>query len=232
MGRRELLRIDAKVEVEYKSFEQFFREYTKNISKGGLFIKTQNVFKPQTAIEIVLKLPNREKPLTLVGEVVHAIEPELAEAKGWDPGIGVQFVDFEEGSHQALEEYVAQIYKKDPDIQVPDRRQHPRMAVRLRVKFPSLEVLQQDYSEDISHGGIFIQTQKPRGIGDRFMITLVHPQTEWELELFGEVVRVTRQDPRLQDSVPGMGIKFLEMDEKKIKDIENFLGRGFPNGDR
>lgn len=230
MSRRELLRIDARVEIEFKSFDHFHREYTKNISKGGIFIKTDKVFKPQTVIEIVLKLPNRESPLSIVGEVVHTIDQEMAEARGWEPGMGLHLVDFEEGSHQSLEEYVDQFLKKDLTPKPHDRRKHQRTAIRLRVKFPSLEVLKYDYSEDISHGGIFIQTQKPRDVGDQFIVTLVHPESGHELELRGEVARVTRQDPKLQDSISGMGIRFVEMDEEKKNGINEFLNWVSANG--
>jgi type IV pilus assembly protein PilZ len=224
MGRRELLRIDAKVEVEYKNFEQFYKEYTKNISKGGLFIKTENTLKPQTVLEISLSIPGTSNPLKIVGEVVHVIEPSLAKAHGWESGMGIHFVDFKEGVKKNIEDYVAKLYKENPVARASDRREHERMAIRLRVKFPSLDVLQHDYSEDISHGGIFIQTQKPRNIGDKFLIILVHPETGEELELEGTVIRVARQDAHSPGSVSGMGIKFQGLDEKKREAINKFLG--------
>ena len=228
MGGRELLRIDARVEVEFKNFDQFHREYTKNISQGGLFIKTPNSLPPQTIVEITLKLPEVEKPLSMVGEVVHVIDPETAKSHGWDPGMGIHFVDFEERDHQYLNEYVNQRHQENPQAESPDRRRHQRVALRLRVRFPSLEVLRHDYSEDIGRGGIFIQTPKAKKIGDRFTVTLVHPDTGQELDLMSEVVRLTRLDPAVPGSVAGMGLRFLEMDEKKIQTIENFLGMEFP----
>jgi len=228
MGRRELLRIDAKVEVEYKNFDQFFREYSSNISKGGMFIKTENVFKAQTVLEISIKLPDLDEPLNLAGEVVHAIEPEMARERGWDPGMGIHFIDFEEGAHQCLEEYVAKSYKVDPRARANDRRAHTRVPVRLRVRFPSAEVLEQDYSEDISRGGIFIQSTKPRQVGDRFIITLVHPDTNEELDLAGEVVRLTGMGAHDKHSPKGMGIKFVDLDAEKKKAVDRFLGMDFP----
>lgn len=231
MGRRELLRVDARVEVEFKNFDQFYREYTKNISKGGLFIKTENIIPAQSVLEITLKLPDT-KPLSLVGEVVHAIEPALAREHGWDAGVGVHFVDFEDGAHQALELYISKQYQQDPQAVSPDRRQHERVALRLRVRFPSREVLQHDYSDDISRGGIFIQTQKSRNIGDRFLVTLVHPDTHEELELMSEVVRLTKLDPGVPGSVNGMGLRFINMDPAKTRAVEKFLGMDFPVAER
>ncbi len=228
MGRRELLRIDAKVEVEFNNFEQFYREYTKNLSKGGIFIKTSNVLKPQSILEISLKLPGVNRPLSLVGEVVHVIEPELASGHGWDPGMGVHFVDFEESIQRVIEQYIARKIKQDSGGKVSDRRAHSRVAMRLRVKFPSLDVLEHDYSEDISRGGIFIQTKKPRSVGERLILTLVHPETGQEIELLGEVVRVNNEDPQSPGTQTGMGIRFVDVDKAKSKSIEKFLGLDFP----
>lgn len=231
MSRRELLRINATVEVEFKTFDQFYKEYSKNLSKGGMFIKTDKLLKPQSVLEILLKLPGLEKPLSLVGEVVHVIDVPTARARNWDAGMGVHFVDFEEGAQKVLSDYVARQYQAKPELRPPDRRRHPRNATRLRVKFPSMDVLQHDYAEDISRGGIFIQTQKPRTVGERFIVVLVHPQTAEELELMGEVVHVITPDGQKPGTAPGMGIKFLDLDEEKHQLIERFLALDWPAGD-
>ena len=219
MSRRELLRVEAKVEVEFKSFDQFYGEYTKNISKGGIFIKTRQSLPAQTVLEILLKLPG-EKPLFLVGEVVHCIDAATAENNGWEPGLGVHFVDFEDGDHQAIEQYVARHHQEDPVSLIPDRRRHERVAMRLRVRFPSLAVLQHDYSEDISRGG--------RRIGDQFLLTLVHPDTGVELELPSEVVRSSQADPGVPGSVSGMALRFVNLTEETSREIEQFLGKDHP----
>ena len=178
MGRRELLRIETKLEVEYKNFDQFFQEYTKNISLGGIFIKTDKMLPAQSVLEIDLKLPGRSELIQLVGEVVHTIDPETAKERGWEPGLGISFVDFEELGKTALEQYVREVSQAHPHKITQDRRQSERAPIRLRVKFPNLRTLMEDYSRDISQGGIFIQTENPRGLGERFIISLVHPESK------------------------------------------------------
>ncbi|OGP60615.1 MAG: hypothetical protein A2V67_14405 [Deltaproteobacteria bacterium RBG_13_61_14] len=228
MSRRDLLRIEAKVDVEYQNFEQFFQEYTKNISLGGIFIKTEKMVPVQTVLEIGLKLPELAEPLTLVGEVVHAITPQMAKEHGWEPGLGIHFVDYdEEEAKTKLEQYVRNLTKKHPD-KINDRRKSHRVPLRLRVKFPNLQTLMEDYAKDISQGGIFIQSENPRQLGDRFIVTMVHPDTKQELELEGEVVRVARREPRDPGSVSGMGIRFVDLDEKAKKAIELFLATDYP----
>ena len=56
-GRRGNLRIKARLKVRFKDANSFITEYTHNISKGGLFVRTKKPFKQGTMIEIVLIMP-------------------------------------------------------------------------------------------------------------------------------------------------------------------------------
>ncbi len=228
MPRRDLLRVESKLEVEYKSFDQFCQEYTKNICLGGIFIKTNQMLPVQTVLEIELKLPDRAEPISLVGEVVHALDPKMAKAHGWEPGLGINFVDFEESGKEILAQYVREISEKQPQARIRDRRKSERIPLRLRVKFHNLQTLMEDYSRDIGQGGIFIQTEYPRGLGERLTISLVHPENKQELELEGEVVRISRKEPRDPGSVSGMGIRFINLDENTKQAINLFLAVDFP----
>ncbi len=227
MGQREMLRIDAKIAIEYKNFDVFYKEYADNLSKGGLFVHTENTLDRQSIVHVVLKLPNRADPLNLVGEVVHTIDLNMAKSNGWKPGMGIHFVDFEDGTHQLLEKYIQTSIEKNTSTLSKDRRKHPRVMKSLRIKFPSLKVLQEDYSQDISSGGMFIQSKAPRPVGEEIQVVLVHPETKQELKLKGEVVRTAHEDPKEPVSVSGMGIKFINLDKKKQKAIDKFLGLNF-----
>ncbi len=231
MGRRELLRIESEIEVHFKTFNQFYKEYTKNISKGGIFIKTENPLPPQTAIEIKLFLPDEPEPLEAVGEVVHIIEPELAREKGWDAGMGVQFVDFEETMQAKLEKYINKRLKENPHL-LQDRRKHPRASIRMKVRFPDLSTLLEKYAKDISQGGIFIPTNDPKPVGTVMNLTLIHPDTGEEVEVQGEVVRVVTEKDVFENKekklTPGMGIKFINLTPEQELALERFLAVEYP----
>jgi len=231
MGRRELLRIESEIEVHFKTFNQFYKEYTKNISKGGIFIKTENPLPPQTAIEIKLFLPDEPEPLEAVGEVVHIIEPELAREKGWDAGMGVQFVDFEETMQAKLEKYINKRLKDNPHL-LQDRRKHPRASIRMKVRFPDLSTLLEKYAKDISQGGIFIPTNDPKPVGTVMNLTLIHPDTGEEVEVQGEVVRVVTEKDVFENKekklTPGMGIKFINLTPEQETALERFLAVEYP----
>ena len=231
MGRRELLRIQAEIEVHFKSYDQFFKEYTKNISKGGIFIKSGKPLPSQTVIEIKIFLPGHKDALDVVGEVVHTIEPEIAKERGWEPGMGIHFVDFPEDVQQRLTHYVDSQAKTMP-VEKSDRRKHPRSSIRLKVKFPDLTTLLENYAKDISRGGIFIPTTDPKPVGVIITLTLIHPENQEEIEIQGEVVRVVSEkearEQKEKKLIPGMGIQFINVEPEQQQALESFLAVEYP----
>lgn len=231
MGRRELLRIEDEIEVHFKSFDQFFQEYTRNLSKGGIFIKTKKPFPVQTVLEIKLFLPDEKKPVSVVGEVVHIITEETAKKRGWDAGIGVHFVDYDEEAKERIERYVQKKFAENPQIKA-DRRKHKRTAFKIKVKFPNAKTLLEEFAKDISEGGIFIPTNYLKPVGEIINVTLVHPETGEHLELEGKVIRVvTEEDAKRAGEtkkVPGMGIKFVNLTKEQEEAIEKFLAVEYP----
>lgn len=53
-------RIDAKVEVNFKSGEEFVQCYSRNISQGGMFLEAEALPDPNANIELLLKLPDQD----------------------------------------------------------------------------------------------------------------------------------------------------------------------------
>ena len=86
LENREHGRAPIELRVDYKKLNSFFADYTKNISKGGTFIKTKKALPLGTRFLFRLTVPGREKPFELSGEVVHAT------ASGDEPGMGIRFV--------------------------------------------------------------------------------------------------------------------------------------------
>lgn len=90
--------------VEYKRINTFFADYTKNISRGGTFIRTSRPLDIGTEFMFVLSLPESVQ-LDLKG-VVKWVVPE-AEASAEKPaGMGIQFVFADDGQRKAVESVV------------------------------------------------------------------------------------------------------------------------------
>ncbi len=85
-------RAPIELKVEYRKVNSFFADYTKNISKGGTFIKTKKPLPIGTQFLFKLTVPNRAAPFELLGEVA------WAKTEGDEPGMGIRFIY--SGDHQ------------------------------------------------------------------------------------------------------------------------------------
>ena len=108
--RRREARAPIELKVEYKRLNTFFYDYTKNISKGGTFIKTEKPLDIGTIFLFKLQVPSREAPLSLRGEVRWVIKegspPPADLPANHEPGMGIRFVYEGNEQRQALEELV------------------------------------------------------------------------------------------------------------------------------
>ena len=94
--RRDSARRPIELKVEYKRLNTFFADYTKNISRGGTFIKTSRPLPVGTEFLFKLIVPGRTEPLTIHGEVQRIIDASEDD----DPGMAIRFV-YREGDPQA-----------------------------------------------------------------------------------------------------------------------------------
>lgn len=94
-------RAPIELKVDYKKLNSFFADYTKNISKGGTFIKTKKPLPIGTRFLFKLSVPHRDQPFELLGEVV------WSKGDGDEPGMGIRFIygsDNQRGEFEAIVE--------------------------------------------------------------------------------------------------------------------------------
>ena len=91
--RRGEERAPITLKVDYKRLNTFFADYTRNISKGGTFIRTQRPLEVGTEFVFELSLPSNEGParLALAG-IVKWVVPEEAATEDNPAGMGIGFV--------------------------------------------------------------------------------------------------------------------------------------------
>src|SRR5690242_19014170 len=80
------VRAPIELKVDYKKMNSFFADYTKNISKGGTFIKTKKPLPVGTRFLFKLTVPKREAPFELLGEEV------WSNGQAAEPGMGIRFI--------------------------------------------------------------------------------------------------------------------------------------------
>ena len=94
--RRLDVRSPIELKVEYKRLNTFFADYTKNISRGGTFIKTTRPLPVGTEFLFKLFVPGRDAPLTIHGEVQRIIDESVDD----DAGMAIKFV-YRQGDPQS-----------------------------------------------------------------------------------------------------------------------------------
>lgn len=111
--RREHPRVPIELKVEYKKLNTFFADYTKNICKGGTFIRTRKPLEVGTEFIFKLLVPKLAEPLSLRGEVRWVVRegepPPPGVPGGHEPGMGIRFIYETEGERQQIEQIVEKL---------------------------------------------------------------------------------------------------------------------------
>jgi len=90
------------------------------------------------------------------------------------------------------------------------RREHRRVRLALQVSYRSTGSFLVSYSVDMSQGGLFIETTRPRAVGTELELWLAIPGAQQDVRLKGTVVWIRREAQG--DQPPGMGVKFLQVE--------------------
>jgi type IV pilus assembly protein PilZ len=111
--RRDAERAPIELKVEYRRLNTFFYDYTKNISKGGTFIKTDRPLDVGTVFLFQLQIPTMALPMELRGEVRWVVAPDAppppAVPEGHEPGMGIRFVYDTQDERDVLERAVEKL---------------------------------------------------------------------------------------------------------------------------
>ena len=101
--RRAAPRGPIRLRVDYERMNAFFADYTKNISKGGTFIKTARPLPVGTSFLFALSVPALSEPVQITGEVQWIREKG---AKEEEPGMGIRFVFVSDEERQRFADLV------------------------------------------------------------------------------------------------------------------------------
>src|SRR5262245_31444042 len=103
-----------------------------------------------------------------------------------------------------------------------EKRQAPRVEHELLVAYKTVGGFISEWAVNLSRGGLFVNTRNPLPMGTivRLMVNL--PGVAFPFDLAGRVVRVEAVDNGA-NVAPGMGIEFLEVDDKTREDLAAFV---------
>lgn len=111
-NRRTSHRAAIVLNVEYKRVNTFFADYTRNISKGGTFIRTDRPLQLGTEFVFALTIRTVAEPLKLRGRVKWVVSVEEATADQ-PAGMGIEFLYASDDERNATEAIVEKLMAQE-----------------------------------------------------------------------------------------------------------------------
>ena len=109
----------------------------------------------------------------------------------------------------------------------PGRRADARYSVDLDVSIGSEHNFYAGFAENLSSGGVFVATHLLKPVGEEIQFSIHLPEMNAAVTGVGEV-RWVREYNERSDLPPGMGIRFLKLDDSAEALIRGFLSRREP----
>lgn len=106
--RRIASRQAIELSVEYKRLNTFFADYTRNISKGGTFIRTDRPLDVATEFVFALTIRGLDEPLRLRGRVKWIVKTTDATPQS-PAGMGIEFQYANDEERRATEAIVEKL---------------------------------------------------------------------------------------------------------------------------
>src|SRR6185369_6607937 len=104
LNLREKRRLPIRLQVTYGAVEGPAKTFTKDINEEGLFLLTDKPLPETSQIHMLVSVPGKEQPLSLMGKVSHTILAHDEEP----PGMGVVF-DLDETQRDALTNVIKEL---------------------------------------------------------------------------------------------------------------------------
>lgn len=92
------------LEIEYEASRSFISEFALNVSRGGMFIATQQPLDEGEEFLLRFSLPDSARPIELRARVMWANRQD--KKSNLIPGMGVAFIDLSDDKRAQIERYV------------------------------------------------------------------------------------------------------------------------------
>ena len=100
--RRRSDRVDLVVRVDYKTVDELFSEFARNINEGGVFVETDTPPEIGSSVALQFKIPGSQDPIQVMGRVVRIAPGDVHEP----PGVGIEFEDLDDQSRNLINDLV------------------------------------------------------------------------------------------------------------------------------
>jgi uncharacterized protein (TIGR02266 family) len=117
---RESARVEGVFRVEYTSVDRLIVAYSRDLSRGGMFLATDDFLPLNAVIGLEIDLPADGGRITVTCRVVYVRDKGQAAAARKPAGMGVQFLDLDQSDLDRLAHFIAERSMESNEKQ-PDR---------------------------------------------------------------------------------------------------------------
>lgn len=107
-------RLSAELKVDYRAGGSFVTDYSANVSRKGVFIRTSHPLAVGEKVRLRLQLPEGDAPFALDGVVKWVCT--VRDKDRHPPGMGVEFVDLPEEIRLHIDRLVRQVGSEGPSF--------------------------------------------------------------------------------------------------------------------
>ena len=177
---------------------------TKNISKTGLCLKTRFVDPPGSA-QAVKIVVDKGDDLFVWGQVRWAMRPPRYAPSTMLGEMGIKITRRGAG----FEEFLARLGSPTEEV-----RETPRYDDHLKVVFNDPETLLEEYTRNISLGGLFVETRASFNKQKEVDVAIYLPGGNKKITVRGKIVYVVTAETAARKHIaPGIGIQIIGFHE-------------------
>jgi Tfp pilus assembly protein PilZ len=207
-----------KLHVVFENAEAFRQEYDSNLSNGGVFVPTDEVFELRQFVEVRLQFPYVSQSIELEAKIVHVAGVEMA-GLGGSAGVALQFRLPVQDLRERLSHIDAASATSENLALEEGPRAAPRKAARVpaQIQFGELTIVGQ--TRNLSATGALVDVDGSDLIpGSKVTLVLRHPATESQMAIAAEVARQVVTD----GEVSAVGLSFAPAAQDQ-EEVANFV---------
>ncbi len=205
--------------VRYVSEGAAIQTTSRGLSGEGIAVRSLVPPRVGARVSLALYLPGNPKPEVAVGVVAASARDRPVPAGFW-----VQFTAIDVAARERITALVAEKARRARELRAP--RGFQRFHTQFTVHFRTAREFVREHAQNISRGGVFIQTGTPPQVDEVITVQLELPDGGAPATTTGLVMhRVTPEEAEQQGIVPGIGVQFLDADDRFRERIDRYIGQ-------
>jgi type IV pilus assembly protein PilZ len=203
--------------VRYVSEGTAIQTTSRGLSSEGIAVRSLIPPRIGARVSLALYLPGNPKPEVAVGVVSAATRARPVPAGFW-----VRFTAIDTAARERITALVIDKAREMRDSR-PDRG-FQRFHTKFTVRFRTAREFVREHTENISRGGVFIQTQSPPQVDEVITVQLELPDGGPPATSSGIVMhRVSVDEAEQNGLIPGIGVQFLDADDQFRQRIDRYI---------